>query len=254
MKRTQRHHLKENELALTVARTRDTFERHRRTITIATVAILVITVALGGYWIWRERANQQAGDALASAMIILEAPVVPAADATPAADGTTPAPPPAAPGTFTTEKARLEAALPKLTAAADAHPSTAAGIAARYHAAATLALLGRHTEAEQRYKEVIERDSKGLYGNMARLGLAEVQARAGNYDSAITAWRDLTTRTDAEIPVDGALMQLGRTYVMAGRTADAVQTFTRIVDEFPESVYAQTARQELDSLEAPAPQ
>jgi outer membrane protein assembly factor BamD (BamD/ComL family) len=44
------------------------------------------------------------------------------------------------------------------------------------------------------------------------------------------------------------LMQLGRTYVLAGRTPEAVQTFKRITDEFPTSLYAADARKELDVL------
>ena len=59
--------------------------------------------------------------------------------------------PPLPPNTFPTERAKLEAVLPKFLAAADAYPDTMAGIAARYHAAATLAALGRRADAKQRY-------------------------------------------------------------------------------------------------------
>ncbi len=58
------------------------------------------------------------------------------------------------PGTFQTEKEKLEAALPKFLEAANKYPNSDAGIAARYHAAAMLAALGRYAEAEQRFKEV----------------------------------------------------------------------------------------------------
>jgi outer membrane protein assembly factor BamD (BamD/ComL family) len=40
-------------------------------------------------------------------------------------------------------------------------------------------------------------------------------------------------------------MQLGRTYVRAGRKEEAARAFTRVVEEFPESVYAADARREL---------
>ena len=46
-------------------------------------------------------------------------------------------------GTYATEQAKLEAALPELLKAADAYPNTDAGITARYHAAGVLAGLGR---------------------------------------------------------------------------------------------------------------
>jgi TolA-binding protein len=246
MKASQRHHLKENELASTVVRAREVIDRNQRTIIgVIALAVLLVVVA-GGYRFYRERTNSQAAEMLSGAMTILEAPVVPPADAAPATSGTPPPAPP--PGSYPSERAKLEAALPKLVAVMDSSPSTPAGIAARYHVAATLALLGRGAEAEQRYKEVIDRDPQGIYGEMARLGLAEVLARAGKFDAAIETWKPLTTSTQGAVPVDGALMQLGRTYVMAGRPADAVLAFNRVVEEFPESVYAQTARQELDAL------
>jgi TolA-binding protein len=250
MKRTERQHLKQNELATTVARAREGLERHQSRVGMIAAAVLVVALAAGGYYWWRTSVNNQASAMLAAGMTILEAPVVPAAEPGATQDPNVPplTPPP---GSYPTERARLEAALPKLNAAAEAHPGTEAGIAARYHAAATLALLGRTQEAEQRYREVIERDGSGLYGEMARLGLAETQARAGQYDAAIQTWKDITGQAQGDLPLDGALMQLGRTYVAAGRTADAAETFNRLVREFPESVYAPSAKQELDSLKPP---
>ena len=40
------------------------------------------------------------------------------------------------------------------------------------------------------------------------------------------------------------LMALGRTYLQAGRSDEAARAFSRIVDEFPQSVYAADARRE----------
>ena len=83
---------------------------------------------------------------------------------------------------------------------------------------------------------------------MARLGLAEAQARAGQYDQAINAFKELAQRKDGPLPVDGILMELGRTYRDAGKRADAQQTFNRLVAEFPDSQFTQEAKRELDSL------
>jgi TolA-binding protein len=126
------------------------------------------------------------------------------------------------------------------------YPSTDTGLAARYYAANALASLGRRAEAESRYQEVIDRG--GLYAQMARLGLAELLANAGQHDRAITIYKELTAEPKGDVPVDGVLMQLGRTYARAGRRAEAQQTYTRIVQEFPESLYASDARKELEAL------
>jgi TolA-binding protein len=82
---------------------------------------------------------------------------------------------------------------------------------------------------------------------MARLGLAEVQSQQGKYDPAIATFKELAA-TSKDLPVDGILMQLGRTYVAAGRTAEAKQTFKRLTDEFPTSPYVGDARQQLEAL------
>ena len=43
-------------------------------------------------------------------------------------------------------------------------------------------------------------------------------------------------------------MQLGRTYLEAGKRTEAQQTFNRLVEEFPDSPFTSDARKELDSL------
>src|SRR4029078_895702 len=99
------------------------------------------------------------------------------------------------------------------------------------------------------YQSVISRaGANSIYGQMAQLGLAESQARAGQYDQAITADRDMAARKEGPLPIDGILMQLGRTYRDAGKKSDAQQTFNRIVQEFPDSPYTQEAKKELDTL------
>jgi TolA-binding protein len=247
MKRTERHRLKQNELATSVAHARESVTENRRAVAIALAGVVAVLIGGGGYLAWRANMNNKAGELLAGAMTVAAAPVTPPQ---PADAATPPAPP--APGSYPNERAKLEAALTKFMAAADAYPSTKAGLAARYHAAGTLATLGRTAEAEQRYREVIDRD-RGIYAEMSRLGLAETQSRAGRHDDAIRTWKELSDRADAQLPLDGVLMRLARSYEAAGKPADARQTFKRIVDEFPQSPYAADAKQQLDALPATAP-
>jgi len=250
MKRSERHHLKENELATSVARAKETFEEKKREIIAGAIVVAAILGAVGGYFYWRSQVDSASRAMLSEALAVADAPVVPASPA-PGGPGT-PTPPPAPPpGSYLTERARLEAALGKFMATADRYPSTTSGIAARYQAAATLAALGRNTEGIARYKEVIERAGDSIYGEAARLGLASAEAQAGQYDASIAGYKELSAKKDGKIPVDGVLMQLGQTYAMAGKAADAVRTFRRIVDEFPQSGYAAAARREIDNAKAP---
>jgi tetratricopeptide (TPR) repeat protein len=149
-------------------------------------------------------------------------------------------------------RAKLEAELPKCQAAADAYPTTGAGIAARYQAGSVLLQLGRPKEAMERFREVSERAGDEFYGQMAKLGLADAQAAVGQYDAAISAYQQLSTRKDGSLPVDGVLIQLARTYAMAGKKAEALKTYQKVMDEYPQSVYAAVAKKEVDTAKAGA--
>jgi TolA-binding protein len=152
-------------------------------------------------------------------------------------------------GTFATEESKLNAALPKLKAAADAYPDSNAGITARYHLAGALAALGKHQEAIQAFDDVAKRaGSTSLYGRMARLGKADTQARSGQLDAAIATWKDMSSANTTDVPVDAILMQLARAYVQKGNKEDARKTFTQIVDQHPDSPYSAEAKTELENL------
>ena len=248
MRRDERQHLKENELAHTLASLQE-FVGPRagmvRAVVIGVVAVAVIAV---GVSLFRQRSQGQGQDLLADALVALNARVVPANAA--GAPGEEPAAAQfGATGTFSTESAKLNAALPKLKAAADAYPDAPAGITARYHMAGALAALGRHAEAITAFEDVTKRAGvNSLYGRMAVLGKADAQARAGQLDAAIATWKGIVAQSSSELPVDAILIELGRAYVTKGSTAEAKQTFTQIIDQHPDSPYAQEARTSLDSL------
>jgi TolA-binding protein len=239
MKRTERRHLKENELQNFARQAREAIEARRRETT-AIVAVLAVAIVAGiAFFVWRERVQTRAHGLLAEAVTVQSARVGPPAAAGAAAGGLT----------FPTERDRSQAALAKFKTAADAYPSTDAGLYARYQEAATLTALGNASQAATAYQQVIDRaSSSSIYSQMARLGLAEAQTRSGQFDQAINTFKELSLRKDGTLPVDGILMQLGRAYLEAGKRADAQQTFNRLVDEFPDSPFTGDARRELEGL------
>jgi TolA-binding protein len=238
MKRTERQHLKENELESLARQARQLVDERRRETTALAVAIGVVAVFGIAYFAWHEHVNARAHELLAQAVTVQQARV-----------GPPPAPGQPANGLyFPTERERAQSALTKFKIAADAYPSTDAGLYARYQQAATLMALDDPKGAAAAYQQVIDNAGGSIYGQMARLGLAEAQARAGQYDQAINAYKELAQRKDGPLPIDGILMQLGRTYLDAGKRADAQQTFNRLVQDFPESPYTADARRELENL------
>jgi TolA-binding protein len=241
MKRNERHHLKENEVAEWILELREQYEANKQTINYGLIAIALVAAAVIGTMAWRSMAADRATALLAEAMTVAEAPV------TPPVAGETGALPKQPAGTFPSTRARAEAALPKFIAVADAYPSREAGLVATYRAAAALVELGRADEAIQKYKAVVEKGT-GVVQAMAKLGIADAQMAAGKHADAVASLKDLAAKGGEELPLDGVLMQLGRAYRLSGQAADAKKSFQRLVDEFPTSVYASEARRELESL------
>jgi tetratricopeptide (TPR) repeat protein len=248
MKSDHRHDLKKNELASSLETLQDFVGPRSRTLGVVLIGILVVVVVAAGVVFMRRQSQSRGQELLAEAMVALNARVVPANAA--GEPGAEPAAAQlSATGSFSTEAAKLSAALPKLKAAADAYPDAPAGITARYHMAGALAALGRHEEAIAAFSDVTSRaGADTLYGRMAKLGKADAEARAGKLDDAIATWKTMVTQDSAELPVDAILIELGRAYVTKGSTADAKQAFTQIVDQHPDSPYAQEARTSLESL------
>ncbi len=246
MKTSERHHLKDNELALALGHASDFAARNRRPMLIGVGTIVLIAIAAGAFFAWRTRADTQAREALAQAMVVLESRVAPPA---PPAPGANPAVPIAQqPGTFPSEKAKLEAALPKFLAAADRYPTTDPGRTARYHAAAALVGLGRYDEAIKQYDQVAS--AGGLLGESSRLGKAEAQLRAGQHDAAIGGFKELSERTGSNLPKEAILLELARAYRVAGKTDDARKTLNQIVEQHADSPFAAAAKQELEKIKS----
>ena len=246
MKRLERKHLKENELEHTLRAAREFVEPRQqllKQVGIGAIVLVLIVIAVG---FWRERTDSRGQKELAEAMVALNAEVVPVGAQ--GAEGVPAAAMLGATGTFTTEAAKLNAALPKLKAAADAYPSSPSGIQARYHMASALTALGRQAEAVTAFDEVIKyAGESSLYGQMAVMGKADAQAQGGQLDAAIESLKGLAAK-GGELPVDAILMELARAYVQKGNRDEARKTFTEIVDKHPQSPYTPQARTELENL------
>ena len=152
MKRTERHHLKENELHNLARQARDGFESRRRETTFIIAALAVVGVLAAGYFVWHQRVESRAHTLLAEALVAQSARV-----GAPAAPGT------AGAGSlsYLTERDRAQAAVAKFKATADAYPSTDAGIFARYQEGATWTYLGSPAQAISAYQQVIDRAGDG---------------------------------------------------------------------------------------------
>jgi TolA-binding protein len=239
MKTSERHRLKENELSHALRDATDKLRENRRNIGLIGGVVVLALVVAGGYWAWKTRTESRAQILLSDAMVIMQAPVE---------EGK----PGAKPGalSYPTVRARTDAALAKFTEVFTAYPSTESGIAARYHAAAALATLGKPAEAATRFQEVVDRAGSGsFYGRMGQLGVVQANAEAKKYEQAISAAQALVDNTsDETMPRDALLMELGRVQAAAGKKAEAKQTLDKVIAEFPDSPFIEEAKRILAEL------
>lgn len=246
MKSSERRHLQTNEFAIAVSRAQTWFEQNRTTVLGGAVAVAIVAASVLGYTAWQRSVNTKAATLLAEAMVIAESGVQPPAP--PAGTTNDPTNPGGQlPGSYPTLDAKLNAALPKFMAAADAYPNTAAGQTARLHAAETLAQMGRRDEAIQQYDQLIG-SGNALVARSARLGKASVQIVAGQYDPAIAMLKEMAAQADSPLPADALLMELARAYRLAGKTDDARKTLTQVVEQHADSPYASDAKVEIAKL------
>src|SRR5437762_2391641 len=128
MKAQERHHLKQNEFAESVARIAILAKANRDRLILVLAVIVVIGGIGGAFVVWQNRTRDLAGADFAKAMTVAQAQIAPP----PTVPGAT-----QAPGTFPTARARQEAALKAFQQVASTYPNSDDGIAAAYQAAAT---------------------------------------------------------------------------------------------------------------------
>jgi tetratricopeptide (TPR) repeat protein len=246
MKTSERHHLKDNEMALALGTAQSWLEQNRVVIVGALAAIIIVGGGVLAYNAWQGSVNSKAGALLAEAMVIDEGRVQPPAP--PAGTTNDPTNPGGQlPGTYPTLQAKHEAALPKFLAAADAYPDTPAGQTARLHAAETLAALGRRDEAIAQYDR-LSGSGNALIARAARLGKSSVQLLSGQYDPAIATLKEMSEQKDGVLPAEALLMELARAYRLAGKTEDARKTLTQVVEQHADSPFASEAKAEIAKL------
>jgi len=239
MKAEERHHLKQNEFAISVARLAAGAQANRARVVQIVAAVVVIAGIGFAITLWQNKKRDAAGGDFAKAMSIAQSQIAPA----PTVPGAS-----QAAGTFPTVQARQEAALKAFQQVASTYPSTAEGMSASYQAAGVLASLDRLAEAEKAYQDVISRAGTSIYAAMARMGLAETLVGEKQFDRAIKEYTDLSAQRDGVVPVDSVLLQLARAYQKAGKATEARATFKRVVDEFPDSNHVTEARQQVTLL------
>jgi TolA-binding protein len=234
-----RKDMKRDELANAVGRGVDYAESHSRQLLI-TVGIVLAVVLLGILiFFYVNHRSDAANAALAAAAKVYQAPIQPA--------GATPADPKEP--TFATDAARQAKARQMFEGVRDSYRFTDAADVASLYLAEIDASTGNLAAARQLWSGFVKKHGDHVLAVQARIDLMELDRGQGKGQQVAQQLREMLDQTDAPLPQDVILAQLATTLELLHRDQEAVQTYQRLIDEFPQSPYRATAQQKITALD-----
>jgi predicted negative regulator of RcsB-dependent stress response len=231
----KREELKRNELGEAVEASVEFAGSHLRQLGIAVSAVIAAALVAWGIVAWLGARTENANDALAAALRVAGAPVVPTG-----AQPDDPSEP-----TFATAAARDAKAQELFERLVEEHGSTDAGGMGRLWLADRALRRNDSATARRLWQEYLDAESDGTLAasarrNLIRLDRAEGKGEAlvANLGAALESGRD-------PLPADALLWELGETQKALGHAAEAHAAYQKIVDEHPSSPWASEARRAL---------
>ncbi|MGD8375788.1 MAG: tetratricopeptide repeat protein [Acidobacteriota bacterium] len=235
--RITRQEIKHDEFVSTVGRMTRWAEDNARTLLLGVAAALVLFLGIYGFLQWQRSRNLRAEAALAEVTAAYHGTV---AGAQPGAES------------FASDAERYQAVVERADEVIAAYGSTSAADRARYYRGLALFDAGRLDEAAVALDEFLATSPDHFLAPFARWKKAQLLERRGDLAGACEGYRGLLDIQDPEFPNELAYLDLGRCLGDLGQEAEAADTYRRMLDAYPDSLYAADARQRLAELEAAA--
>jgi tetratricopeptide (TPR) repeat protein len=200
----------------------------RRSLVATAAGIVGVAAIVTGGWFWYAAEQSRAMVAYAEAMARVRAAQAPQA----------------------TAQARA-AAVRDLEATLARYPSAGAAPQAAYQLAGLRYDAGDYPGARGAYEIVLARGSSGTLRTLAQAALGYTWEAERNYQKAIDAYSTaVANRGPKDFYYESLLIDLARVQELAGRKAEAVATYQRLLKELPQARRAEEIRARLMSLGA----
>ena len=240
-KRLTRHDMtQKDEFVSSVEKAAGWLDSNWRSVAIGLGGVLVVLLVGVGVTSLLASRGQAADALLGEAMTLVSAPIL----------GPDELPPLTGAAVFSSSSERDQAVLQKLDELIATHPSSKAATSAAYLRGSTLLHLGRSGEAREALDQFINENPSSDLLPAARRALATAELGAGNGEVGLAILMDLVANPSRLFPEDAALMELGRAQEEVGRPGEALETYQRLANEHPQSVYSGTATQAVTRLSA----
>jgi len=234
MKKEERHQIKRDDLATALGSASDYYESHRRTVIAwgAVVAVVAVAGFAGRSW-WQEREAQSAR-VLGELIRTYNAPITATIEDLQAADSSR--------VNFTSTEERDRKVIEQADAILKQGGSGVTIAGADLYKGMAQADLKQTDAARQSFDEVMRRDPRGVFGQMARLRTARLLEEQGKAADALVIYQTIADDSSGLLPREEGLVGMARCQTSLGKTDEARKIYQRIVSEFPNSDYAGEAR------------
>jgi len=234
-----RHRLKEDRFAETAQGVFSSMREHGTNVLGWTLAgILLIGLGVGGYFYVQSR-EQKASVQLGQATDTLNAPIRATADPNPEQ----------ADESYTSVKARAQAAQKKFQAIADQYPYTSAGKISRYFIGICQIQAGDTSAGEATLKQIASARDKDLSA-LAKLALASLYRSTSRNQQAIALYKELADHPTHAVAKTTAQFELASLYESMGQPAESRKIYEEIQKQDPNGPIGQQALMKMLGIKA----
>lgn len=221
------------------------FKGQGRNILYGVIAVAVIGLLVGIFYLWNSRSNAAAQAALGKAIETSQAVVSPS-----------PQPATSTQKSFKTERERAEASIAEFQAVAEKYGGTV-GEKARYFVAVNRLMIDRPAAVEE-LRSLSSSDSPA--GKLSKYALAQALAGDGKYDEAAPLFKQLVEMSDPIIAKETINFDLANIYEKQGNKQQAADVYFEIAkaasdakdmdgNPVPMSTTARDAKKKLEELD-----
>jgi tetratricopeptide (TPR) repeat protein len=197
-----------------------------RTLVIAGVAVVIVALAAFGGWAWWEAQQRRTMAATAEVLARVQPALAPDA----------------------TAEVKLAAAK-ELEQILERYPSARSVPDAAYELGNVRFSSGQYAPARTAYELALQRGASGLVATMSRAGVARTWEAERNFNQAATAYDALVKSLDSRsFLYEDALLDQARVLELAGKKAEAIAIYQKLLKEVPTAKRSDDVRSRLASL------
>ncbi|HBL25571.1 MAG TPA: hypothetical protein DD490_01920 [Acidobacteria bacterium] len=108
---------------------------------------------------------------------------------------------------------------------------------------------GKLDEARALWTEFVDDHPKNLLAAQARVNLFHLDRQQGKSEDLAQRLKSLLEQDEPGLPKDVLLFELATTQEELGKKQDALQSWRRLSEEYPESAYRGEAQQKVNALD-----